>query len=84
VFSTGHFYERVAEKMREKRPATKQVFTSLGFSEESSGVLAQRKPCCAASRDNLSCPGTTPMDAFNANAHEFHTVSGNDWERYSE
>jgi hypothetical protein len=56
----------------------------LEFSEDGSGVPAQRKPCCAASRDNLGCLGKTPADEVEPNSYELHTVSGNVWERYSE
>jgi formylglycine-generating enzyme required for sulfatase activity len=70
--------------MREEHPATGQGYFSLDFSEEGSGVPAQRKPWCAASRDNLGCLGTTPVDEFEPNGYELHTVSGNYWEWYSE
>jgi hypothetical protein len=70
--------------MREERPATRQGFFSLEFSEDGSGVPAQRKPCCAASRDNLGCLGKTPADEVEPNSYELPTVSGNVWERYSE
>ena len=56
----------------------------MEFSEDGSGVPAQRKPCCAASRDNLGCLGKTPADEVEPNSYELHTVSGNVWERYSE
>jgi hypothetical protein len=60
-------------------PSTWQGFFSLGFSEDGSGVTAQRKPWCAASRDNLSCLVTTPVDEFEPNGHELHNVSGSNW-----
>ena len=69
--------------MREERPATRQDFFSLEFSEDGSRVPAQREPCCAASRDNLGCLVTTSVDEFEPNGYELHTVSSNYWEWYS-
>jgi hypothetical protein len=70
--------------MSEERPATSQGFFSPVFSGHEPEVPAQRKPCCAASRDNLGCLGKTPADEVEPNSYELHTVSGNVWERYSE
>jgi hypothetical protein len=58
--------------MREERPATRQGFFSLVFSEDGSGVPTRRKPWCAASRDNLGCLGTTPMDEFESVVRHAH------------
>jgi hypothetical protein len=70
--------------MREERPATRQGFFSLEFSEDGSGVPVQRKQWCAASRDNLGRLGTTSMDEFEPNGYELYTVSGIVWRRCSE
>ena len=60
--------------MREERPATRQVFFSLEFSEDGSRVPRQCTPWSAASHDD-GCFGTTPMDEFEPNGYELYTVS---------
>ena len=69
--------------MRGEHPATRQGF-SLDYSEEGSGVPAQPKPWCAASRANLGCLVTIPVDELGPNGYELHTVSNNNWEWFLE
>jgi formylglycine-generating enzyme required for sulfatase activity len=69
--------------MSEERPATSQGFFSPVFSGHEPEVPAQRKPCCAASRDNLDYLGTTPGDEFEPKGYGLHNVSGYVWEWYS-
>jgi len=70
--------------MSEGYPATMQGFFSPVFSGDGHGVPAQRKPCCAASRDNLGYLRTTPAYEFEPKGYGLHNGLGNVWECYSE